>query len=101
MLIVFGDSCPVDYVIKFCSKKFKPSRKSLKTISSAGGLFSQLPMKAWRALRYIFEDRRIKQLEIARDVGISKEREPQIIHEHLDISKLKFTFLPSSNVDSV
>ncbi|KAL0822343.1 hypothetical protein ABMA28_004441 [Loxostege sticticalis] len=88
MLKVFGDSSPSEFVIKFWSKQFKHGRESLEDDPRSGRPISAVTAdNVEKVKNLILADRRIKQWEIARDVGISKERVHEIIHEHLGMSK--------------
>lgn len=95
MLAVFGDSCPSEFVVKFWSKPFKNSRESLEDDHRCGRPVSAVSGENVAGVKkLIMEDRRIKQWEIARDIGISKERVHQIIHEHLGMSKVSARWVP-------
>ncbi|KAL0852947.1 hypothetical protein ABMA27_012740 [Loxostege sticticalis] len=75
MLKVFGDSSPSEFVIKFWSKQFKHGRESLEDDPRSGRPISAVTAdNVEKVKNLILADRRIKQWEIARDVGISKER---------------------------
>lgn len=95
MLKVFGDSSPSEFVIKFWSKQFKHGRESLEDDPRSGRPISAVTAdNVEKVKNLILADRRIKQWEIARDVGISKERVHEIIHEHLGMSKVSARWVP-------
>lgn len=95
MFKVFGDSCPSEFVIKFWSKQFKQGRVSLEDDPRSGRPISAVTAdNVEKVKKLILADRRIKQWEIARDVGISKERVHEIIHEHLGMSKVSARWVP-------
>lgn len=95
MLPVFGDSCPSDFTIKFWCKQFKSGRDSLEDDPRSGRPISALTDEnVAKVKNIILEDRRVKQWEIARDVCISKERVGEIIHGHLNMSKVSARWVP-------
>lgn len=95
MLKVFPDSCPSGFVIKFWAKQFKHGRESLEDDLRSGRPISAVTAdNVEKVKKIILADRRIKQWEIARDVGISKERVHKIIHEHLGMSKVSARWVP-------
>lgn len=92
---VFGDSCPSEFIIKFWSKQFKHDRESLEDDPRSGRPISAVTADNIEKVKeLILADRRIKQWEIARDVGISKERVHEIIHVHLEMSKVSARWVP-------
>lgn len=95
MLRVFGSSCSSEFVIKFWSRQFKLGRESLEDDPRSGRPVSAVTDEnVARVKKIILEDRRVKQWEIARDVGFSKERVNEIIHEHLNMSKVSARWVP-------
>lgn len=95
MLKVFRDSCPSEFVIKFWSKQFKHGRECLEDDPRSGRPISAVTADSVEKVKQlILADRRIKQWELARDVGISKERVHEIIHQHLGMSKVSARWVP-------
>lgn len=95
MLKVFLGSCSSEYVIKFWSKQFKHGRESLEDDPRSGRPISAVTTEnVEKVKQLILVDRRIKQWEVARDVGISKERVHEIIHGHLGMSKVSARWVP-------
>lgn len=95
MMCVFGSSCPSEFTIKFWSKQFKLGRESLEDDARSGRPVSAVTNEnVAKVKKIILEDRRVKQWEIARDVGISKERVNEIIHVHLNMSKVSARWVP-------
>lgn len=95
MLPVFGDLCPSDFTIKFWSRQFKSGRESLEDDPRSGRPITAITEEnVAKVKNIILEDRRVKQWEIARDVGISKERVNEIIHGYLNMSKVSARWVP-------
>jgi transposase len=86
---VYGDSSPSFSTIKKWAAKFKRGCTSLKDDLCEGCPKSATTPEIIEQVHdMVLDNRRMKVLEIAETIGISKERVGYILHEELDMKKL-------------
>ena len=89
MVVVYGESFPSYYKVKFLSKQFKWGRESIKNDPHTGRLVEATSEEMCQKLEsLILADRRMKVSRLAEEKGISARAVWTIIHEKLDMSKV-------------
>lgn len=93
MASIYGASGPSYATVKKC-RLFKLGR-SIEDDPRSGRPISVVTEENVRKVRkLVLEDRRIKVWQIADTVGISKERVGEILHEHLNMTKVSVRWVP-------
>ena len=87
MVVVYGESVPSFYKVKFWSKQFKWERESIKNDPHTGRPVEVTSEEISQKLEsLILADRRMKVSRLAEETGISAGAVWTIIHEKLDMS---------------
>ena len=81
-----GDSSPLFSTVKIWTAEFKHGRTSLEGDPREGRRKSETSSEIIEQLHdMLLDDRRMKVLEIAETIGISKERVGYVLHEEMDM----------------
>lgn len=92
---VLGESAPSYRVIAFWSSQFKRGRESIEDDPRPGRPVScTTDQNVKKVEDLILRDRRIKLWQIATEMGISKERVGNIVHDVLGMSKVSARWVP-------
>lgn len=95
MASIYGAFGPSYATVKKWSRLFKLGRESIEDDPRSGRPISVVTEENVRKVRkLVLEDRRIKVWQIADTVGISKERVGEILHEHLNMTKVSARWVP-------
>ena len=92
---VCGDSAPSFTTVKFWAAEFKRGRKSLGVDERSGRQkTATTDENIAKVHQMMLDDRRIKVIEIAEVMNISKERVCHILNKHLGMRKLSARWVP-------
>ena len=91
----YGDSAPSLSMVKKCFTEFRCGRTSTSDTERSGRPKEVVtPEIVDKIHGMILDDRRMKGRQMAEAVGISTEREHQILHEYLEMKKLSARWVP-------
>ncbi|GFU15790.1 histone-lysine N-methyltransferase SETMAR [Trichonephila clavipes] len=92
---VYGDSAPLFSTVKFWATEFKRGHKSLGDDKRSGRPNTAITHEnIAKVLQIMLDDGRIKVIEIAEFMNMSKERVCHILNQHLGMRKLSARWVP-------